>query len=637
MSNYGFSRTALGIPFSRPGDVENNKQKIVRMSHEAAENGASVILFPELSLSGYTCQDLFHDSFLLSNTLNAVGYIKEKSKFTDIVTVFGAPLIWNNGLYNCAVVVKSGSVLGVIPKVNLAKYREFYEARWFKSGEGIKDKKIIIDREEIPFGTDLLFRNTADINTVIGVEICEDLWVSDSPSIGMVKNGASLILNLSASNAVTGKEYYRKKLVEMQSAKLICAYAYANAACGESTTDLVFDGSGLVYENGVMLCESERFARRDQIVYADIDFERISLERAGVTSFPSDSDGVRVIDYRSEERKIKINRFIEQHPFVPDSKSELVSRCDEILLIQATGLASRIESIGCVKAVIGLSGGLDSTLALLITIKAMQLLGRSPQSEIVPVTMPGFGTTDMTLTAVKSLCAELSLKLVEYSIKDISNLMLDKIEHFGDKKDITYENIQARARTYILMSTANRENGIVIGTGDLSEAALGWSTYNGDHMSMYNVNCGVPKTLVQYLIREIAVREFNVKIQAILSEILSFPISPELLPTDGKEIVQKTESVIGPYELHDFFLYYFVRWHFSPEKILFLSETAFNGRYSREELVKWLNEFIKRFFTSQWKRDCVPAGPKVGSVDLSPRGSWRMSSETVWAEYKLKS
>ncbi|OHD38957.1 MAG: NAD(+) synthase [Spirochaetes bacterium GWF1_31_7] len=626
MQHYGFIKTALGIPFSNPGDLHTNTEKIIALSIEAFNNGSSIILFPELSITGYTCQDLFSNSIIIQKTIESIITIKNKTKFTDIIITVGAPLIWNNGLYNCAVVIQSGKILGIVPKIFLAQYREFYEARWFKSGLGIKNQHIPIDGEMICFGTETLFRNSKNPAMVIGIEICEDVWTSSPPSGTLAENGATIILNLSASNIIIGKDLYRRKLIEMQSARLIAAYLYCNTSAAESTTDLVFDGDGLIYENGILLSQSERFLRKDQLLYADIDLELLTHERTKITSFPSSSDNFNSIDFSQQRKTFELTRLYAKHPFVPANNDLLHNRCKEIFTIQATGLAKRLETTQC-KAVIGLSGGLDSTLALLVTIKAMKLLNKNPQTEIIPITMPGFGTTTMTRNAVEKLCDELAIPLLQYPIHDISNTMFDTIEHPRDTHDITYENIQARSRTYILMSIANKHNGIVIGTGDLSELALGWSTYNGDHISMYNVNSSIPKTLVKYLINEISQTEFDGHAREILSDILTFPISPELLPTSGNTVVQKTEDVIGPYELHDFFLYYFVRWGFTPEKIKCITNKTFSDIYSEDEISQWLTVFIKRFFTSQWKRDCVPAGPKVGSIDLSPRGSWRMSAE----------
>ncbi len=632
MQHYGFIKTALGIPFSNPGDLHTNTEKIIALSLEAFNNGSSIILFPELSITGYTCQDLFSNSIIIQKTIQSIITIKNETKFTDIIITVGAPLIWNNGLYNCAVVIQSGKILGIVPKIFLAQYREFYEARWFKSGLGIQNQHITIDGELIPFGTETLFRNSKNPAMVIGIEICEDVWTSSPPSGTLAENGATILLNLSASNIIIGKDVYRRKLIEMQSSRLIAAYLYCNASAAESTTDLVFDGDGLIYENGILLSQSERFLRKDQLIYADIDLELLTHERTKITSFPSSSDNFKSIDFSQQRKTFTLTRVYAKHPFVPANNDLLHNRCKEIFTIQATGLAKRLETTQC-KAVIGLSGGLDSTLALLVTIKAMKLLNKNPQTEILPVTMPGFGTTTMTRNAVEKLCDELAIPLLQYPIHDISNTMFDTIEHPKNTHDITYENIQARARTYILMSIANKHNGIVIGTGDLSELALGWSTYNGDHISMYNVNSSIPKTLVKYLINEISQTEFDGHAREILSDILTFPISPELLPTSGNTVVQKTEDVIGPYELHDFFLYYFVRWGFTPEKIKCIANKTFSDMYSGDEISKWLTVFIKRFFSSQWKRDCVPAGPKVGSIDLSPRGSWRMSAEMSINEF----
>ncbi len=626
MKNYGFVKIACGIPFGKIADIDHNKNQIISMIKNAAYNDSSLILFPELSITSYTCQDLFQQTSILSKSVDAVFEIAEKTKNLNIVTIVGLPIVNANRLFNCAAVINKGNILGIIPKSYIPGYREFYEPRWFSGMECTHDEEIILNNIKIPFGTDLLFIDKNNSDFIVGVEICEDMWMPIPPSSYQSLAGATILCNLSASNILVGKSEYRREVVKNQASRCIGAYVYCSAGMGESTTDVVFDADATIVENGITLAESKRFLRENQIIYADIDIERLVIDRVRLRSLKILEKKYKMIQFECQNKKIKINRFFDPHPFVPQDETKLNERCEEIFNIQSAGLAKRLESIPGTKAVIGVSGGLDSTLALLVTIKAFKIVGRNLK-DIIAVTMPGFGTSSATYNNIVNLCKKFDIDFREISIKDISTKMLDTINQSPDKHDVVYENIQARARTYLLMTIANKEHGIVIGTGDLSEIALGWSTYNGDHISMYNVNSSVPKTLVKFSIKWVSKTEFDNDIKNILNSILDLPISPELIPADGKGIKQKTEDIIGPYELHDFFLYYFIRFGFDSKKILFLAQSAFKDKYDKEIISKWLKVFIKRFFQNQWKRDCVPAGPKVGSVDLSPRGSWRMPSE----------
>ncbi len=626
MKNYGFVKIACGIPFGKIADIDHNKNQIISMIKNAAYNDSSLILFPELSITSYTCQDLFQQTSILSKSVDAVFEIAEKTKNLNIVTIVGLPIVNANRLFNCAAVINKGNILGIIPKSYIPGYREFYEPRWFSGMECTHDEEIILNNIKIPFGTDLLFIDKNNSDFIVGVEICEDMWMPIPPSSYQSLAGATILCNLSASNILVGKSEYRREVVKNQASRCIGAYVYCSAGMGESTTDVVFDADATIVENGITLAESKRFLRENQIIYADIDIERLVIDRVRLRSLKILEKKYKMIQFECQNKKIKINRFFDPHPFVPQDETKLNERCEEIFNIQSAGLAKRLESIPGTKAVIGVSGGLDSTLALLVTIKAFKIVGRNLK-DIIAVTMPGFGTSSATYNNIVNLCKKFDIDFREISIKDISTKMLDTINQSPDKHDVVYENIQARARTYLLMTIANKEHGIVIGTGELSEIALGWSTYNGDHISMYNVNSSVPKTLVKFSIKWVSKTEFDNDIKNILNSILDLPISPELIPADGKGIKQKTEDIIGPYELHDFFLYYFIRFGFDSKKILFLAQSAFKDKYDKEIISKWLKVFIKRFFQNQWKRDCVPAGPKVGSVDLSPRGSWRMPSE----------
>ena len=632
MDTYGFVKLAAAIPFSAVAGIRHNLKQIVDLAHEASENGASVVVFPELSLSSYTCGDLFLQSDLIKQCELGLSEVLEQTAQLPVLILIGMPVACNNLLFNCACVLHRGQILGVVPKTHVPGYKEFYEPRWFASASAQAPTMINLCGSLVPFGTNLLFADQLQPNLIVGVEICEDLWVPIPPSCHHVLAGATIIANLSASNILAGKKEYRTDLVKNQSARCICGYIYCSAGMGESTTDVVFDADAVIAENAVVLAESERFLRKSQLLFSDVDVDKIVSERLKMNTFSNAEREYRIIKFHSGSVGFSLSRSIDPHPFIPSDKTRFDVRCKEIFNIQAAGLAKRIESIPNCKAVIGISGGLDSTLALLVTVHAFKLLRRDT-ADIITLTMPGFGTTDRTYNNAVTLCKELGTSFREISIREISNVMFEKVGLKEGTYNITYENIQARARTYLLMSVANEENGIVIGTGDLSEIALGWSTYNGDHISMYNVNSSIPKTLVKFLVNWVAENQLSGIISRCLHDITEQPISPELLPSDGKEISQLTEDKIGPYELHDFYLFHFVRNGFGFKKILFLAEHAFTGKYDSQTMKKWLIIFFKRFFQNQWKRDCVPGGVKVGSIDLSPRGSWRMPAEASVSDF----
>lgn len=632
----GFIRVAAASPKVKVSDVDFNVSQTVLLARKAAENDTAVVVFPELGLTGYTCGDLFNQNALLNKAIDGLYDLAEQTRDLNTVLIVGLPVQVGGKLYNCAAVVYQGEILGIVPKQNVPNYSEFYELRHFKPFD---DSENVAIEDDVCFG-----RMVFDCNDLtFAVEICEDLWVSSSPSEEYVNNGAQIIFNLSCSDEIIGKAQFRRDLVKMQSAKLMSAYVYCDAGIGESTQDLVFAGHNIIAENGKILAESKRFANEnedDAILYADIDLERLEADRRKANTFTSDLagySGVEVVRFDAEFPDITPARAISKTPFVPENKTDLESRCEDILSMQAAGLYTRLKAINCKKAVIGLSGGLDSTLALIVTIHAFDKLGIDRKG-IIGITMPGFGTTARTKNNSVNIAEQYGCTLREISISEAVTQHFKDIGHDMDVHDITYENSQARERTQILMDIANQEGGLVIGTGDLSELALGWATYNGDHMSMYGVNCSIPKTLVRYLVSYESQRtaEINPSLSQALADIVATPVSPELLPpTEDGKISQKTEETVGPYELHDFFLYYMIRYGFTPSKIYRMALQAFDGSYDAETIYKWEETFLRRFFAQQFKRSCVPDGPKVGTVSLSPRGDWRMPSDAsrnVWIE-----
>lgn len=634
----GFLKVCAVSPRVTVAGVQSNLNAALQEIEKANKNKVQILVFPELFLSGYTCGDLFLQTALQDACKSALTAVCRATENSALVVVIGLPLKFGASLYNCAAVVQNGMVVAVIPKTYIPNYNEYYEKRWFASGDGVNGT-IKLNEQEVPFGQTLV-RLSDD--AVLGVEICEDLWTPSTPSTSLALSGANIIVNLSASNEVVTKNDYRKNLICMQSAKDFCAYIYASAGVGESTTDLVFSGACTVAENGALLSEGERFAFNGSMAEACIDIEKLNAERAHNTSFtdaakklkeklPEVSTPVEVSDMEYNE----VNRSFDPHPFVPSDSAEKDERCREILSIQSHALAKRMSHIGAKKAIIGISGGLDSTLALLVTARALKILNL-PNENMICVTMPGFGTTDRTYQNAVDLIHAFGATFMEISIRNAARGHMADIGHDESVHDITYENTQARERTQILMDLANKHGAVLVGTGDLSELALGWCTYNADHMSMYGVNAGVPKTLVRHLVRNEA-QQLPEEISKILNDILDTPVSPELLPPDENgNIQQKTEETLGPYEVHDFYLYHFLRFGTRPEKLLFMASRAFAGIYSEEQLKNWLKLFVRRFFTNQFKRSCLPDGPKVGSVSLSPRGDWRMPSDadcSVWLDF----
>lgn len=624
--NYGFIRTAAASLKIKVADVDYNVKEIKKAVDEAVKEDIRLLVTPELSVTGYTCADLFFNKSLLDKSDKAVLELAEYTKDKNIVVLIGAPCSYLNKLYNCAFVLSGGRVSGIVPKQYIANYNEFYEKRWFDTATYLGD--CYIEKFNAAMSVNSIFMIADDV--YLGVEICEDLWVPNPPSSSKVLAGANIIANLSASDEYVSKAQYRKDLVSNQSARCICGYVYAGASVYESTTDLVFSGATLIAENGAVIAQGKRFSRDNVITVADIDVEKLNALRRKNMSFENNQLACvinpAVTDNKNNDLKY---RYVDPYPFVPSMEEDRKQRCEEIFNIQAAGLAKRIEHVGSKGAVVGISGGLDSTLALLVCVQAMKLLGRD-NSEIMGITMPGFGTTDRTYNNAVELMKSLGVTVKEISIKDACIQHLKDIEHNENLRDITYENTQARERTQILFDMANKHGKLLVGTGDLSELAMGWCTYNGDHMSMYGVNASVPKTLVRYLVEYVA-NISEKKTADILFDILDTPVSPELLPPDENgEIAQKTEDNIGPYELHDFFLYNFIRFGFSKEKLLILAIKAFDGKYDRKTVEKWLDLFVKRFFISQFKRSCVPDSPKVGSVSLSPRGDWRMPSDASY-------
>lgn len=628
----GFIKVAAATPKIKVADPAYNTEEILKIIDETEKNGASILVFSELTISGYTCGDLFLQQPLLTECKNQLLRIVKATENKSMLVVVGCPIVIKQKLYNCAVVISDGSILGIVQKTHLPNYSEFYELRHFTSGEGLE--------EDLWFGEEFGYVNVA-VNQlfkckeipelVVACEICEDLWVPLPPSTYHAMAGATVICNPSASVETTTKESYRRSLVSNQSARLLAAYIYADAGEGESTQDVVYSGHHLICENGSVLAEAKRFT--NEIIYADIDVQKLAAERRKMTSFPGgQTDDYFEQEFSLEVKENKITRTFPKAPFVPDNQDERDKRCDEILSLQSMGLKKRLEHTNCKHAVVGISGGLDSTLAVLVTARAFDLLD-IPRENLICVTMPCFGTTDRTYQNAVSLIKELGATLKEVRIEKAVRQHFADIGHDENNHDVTYENSQARERTQILMDMANQYNGMVIGTGDMSELALGWATYNGDHMSMYAVNCSVPKTLVRYLVLYYAETTDNKKLSEVLMDVLDTPVSPELLPPVDGVISQKTEDLVGPYELHDFFLYYMLRFGFPKAKLYRMAKLTFDGVYDDETIKKWLDKFYWRFFSQQFKRSCLPDGPKVGSVAVSPRGDLRMPSDaspTAW-------
>lgn len=655
MNKIGLVRAAAVTPVLRVANPEFNTDEIIKCAKEADKNGAGLILFPELCISGYTCGDLFYQEFLYSKSMDGLKKIADATKKLSAVVIVGFYMRLENNLFNCAALMQDGAIKGIVPKMFLPNYKEFYEARWFAAGNRISDsiKSVRLFGYDVPFGHIIFHDEENDLN--LGIEVCEDLWVPITPGSFLALNGAHIILNPSASNETVAKSDYRRDLITMESAKNICGYVYASSGVHESTTDLVFGGHNLIGENGNLLAESKLFERKSNITYGDMDFERIKFERTYGQNFEESTSAycsriditrvplspVRLLD----AGKDKLLRKYEKNPFVPSDPDTVDRRCREIFSIQAAGLAKRIEHTHSKKAVVGISGGLDSTLALLVCAETFKLIGKDPK-DIIAVTMPGFGTTGKTYNNAQTIMKLLGADVREIPIRDAVLQHFKDISHDPAQHDVTYENSQARERTQILMDVSNKEGGLVVGTGDLSEVALGWSTYNGDHMSMYGVNGSVPKTLVRFVIKWVMdhrlsgpseEKDFSLDnglLRKTLQDIMDTPISPELLPPDESgEIAQKTEDTVGPYILHDFFMFYTIRFGMSPKKLLFIAKSTFAGEYSEEFIKKWLTVFYRRFFSQQFKRSCIPDGPKVGSVSLSPRGDWRMPSDAdpaVW-------
>lgn len=631
MNEYGYVRCAAASLKMEVANPRWNEQEMEHIIAEAVSNGVAILVLPECAMTGYTCADLFFQKTLLEETEHQIAKLKKFLEGKEIIVAVGAPIQIENKLYNMGIVLQNGHILGMVPKTYLPNYNEFYEQRWFASSADLKESELEFLGEKVPVGRDLLFGNQ---NTYFALEICEDLWSVTPPSDTYALNGATILLNLSASNETIGKKEYRENLIKMHSAKQISAYVYASSGPLESTTDILFSGATLIYENGSKLAEGKRFQFDTTLTIADVDVEKLLHDRMKNTSFHTHQlEPVRKIHCSIPATNQPIRRTYAKYPFVPSNPNKRNERANEILTIQSCALARRLKHTGSKKCILGVSGGLDSTLAYLVILRAFDILKIEPQN-LIAVTMPGFGTTDRTYQNAKELIRKTGATLREVSIKDACILHYKDIGHDAGNHDVTYENAQARERTQILMDIANQESGLVIGTGDLSELALGWCTYNGDHMSMYAVNTSIPKTLVRYLVEY--EMQNNETLHDVLKSILDTPISPELLPPskDGK-ILQKTESKIGPYMLHDFFLYHFLRNGFSTKKIFYLAKETFKDDYEEEELRKWLTVFMKRFFSQQFKRSCLPDGVKVGSVSLSPRGDLRMPSDAtskIWID-----
>ncbi|MDR1203533.1 MAG: NAD(+) synthase [Tannerellaceae bacterium] len=627
--NYGFIRVAAAVPHVSVADCFYNVERIEGLMRKASERDVQIMTFPELCITAYTCLDLFGKQTLLKSAEDALFKLVNNTADLAIFTVVGLPLVLGNRLINAAVAFQKGKIAGVVPKTYLPNYKEFQEQRWFTSSLELQEKTITIKDNNYPLSSHLLFEYG---NVSVGIEICEDLWVPVPPSSLLSMAGANIILNPSSSNELIGKHRYRCSLISQQSARCIAGYIYAMAGYGESSTDLVFAGGGIIAENGTILTESKRFTMEEQLVISEIDIDNLQNERLTNVSFMKGAETllpketIKIPFDLPKTNKFELTRYIDPHPFVP-SGDALNERCEEILNIQVAGLAKRVSHVHAKTAIIGISGGLDSTLALLVAVLTFDAL-KLPCKQIIGITMPGFGTTNRTYINAVNLMQSLGITSREISIVKATEQHFKDIEHDPSIHDVTYENSQARERTQILMDIANQENGLVIGTGDLSELALGWATYNGDHMSMYGVNTSIPKTLVRYLVEWVATNKMDESSKATLLDIAHTPISPELIPADKDgNISQKTEDLVGPYELHDFFLYQFLRFGSTPEKINYLAQKAFEGKYDKDTIKKWLQTFFHRFFSQQFKRSCLPDGPKVGSISLSPRGDWRMPSD----------
>lgn len=634
--NHGFVRVGAAAPKLKVAECEYNAGNIIGLILKAESQDLQFVVFPELALTAYTCADLFHQQKLLEEAEKQLLYIMEKTENTGVVSIIGIPVYMDNQLFNCAAVIQRGKLLGVVPKSYIPNYSEFYEERWFSPGSKAISSSIRLCGQEAPFGVDLLFEAENQRSVCFGIEICEDLWVTIPPSSYQAVSGATLLFNLSASNEIIGKQEYRRELVKQQSGRCVAAYVYASSGVYESTTDLVFGGHCIIGENGGILTESQRFQYDNQLIFTETDIDRLVNDRIKNSSFMevTAAKPFRKVSFELKQVSLgKLTRHITANPFVPSDAGSRDERCSEIFAIQTAGLGKRMLHTGLKHAVIAISGGLDSTLALLVTTKTFDLLGM-PRSNIIAVTMPGFGTTNETYTNAINLMKSLNVTIREISIRDACLQHFKDIGHEVDDHDITYENVQARERTQIIMDIANKIGGLAIGTGDLSELALGWCTYNGDHMSMYSVNSSIPKTLIRFLVQWVADNIIDTAASEVLNKIIKTPITPELLPPDPNgKINQKTEDIIGPYELHDFFLYHMLRYGAPPRKILFLAEQAFKGIYDINVVKHWLKVFLRRFFSQQFKRSCMPDGPKVGTISLSPRGDWRMPSDAdagIW-------
>ena len=628
----GFIKVAALTPKVTVADTQANRKEICRLMDEAEAKGAKILVFPELCITGYTCGDLFYQQVLLREAKKELLAIAKYTQRKDYLAFVGLPLEYNGKLYNVAAAVTQGKVLGLVPKTHIPNYNEFYERRHFAPGMKQPVPVALDEDTVVPMGTRVLFQCRQMPELKIGAEICEDVWAPNPPGVEHALAGATLLVNLSASDETTGKDMYRKSLVTGQSGRLICGYVYCSAGDGESTQDVVYSGHNLIAENGTLLAESRRFC--NESIYTELDMVRLNEERRRMSTFMTSDESYINVEFSLKEEKTELTRFVDPAPFVPGNKADREKRCEEIFMIQAMGLKKRLEHTHAATAVVGISGGLDSTLALLVMVKAFDLIGKD-HKDIVAVTMPGFGTTDRTYDNAVSLIKSLGATFREVSIVDSVRVHFKDIGQDEAVHDVTYENGQARERTQILMDIANKSGGMVIGTGDMSELALGWATYNGDHMSMYGVNASVPKTLVRHLVCYYADTCADETLQKVLYDVLDTPVSPELLPPEDGKISQKTEDIVGPYELHDFFLYYILRFGCTPKKIYRLANYAFAGTYDTETIQKWLKTFYRRFFSQQFKRSCLPDGPKVGTVAVSPRGDLRMPSDVsarIWME-----